>query len=958
MLKAEVVGQLLLMQSGLINLPDEKSIFSFISRGLTDIPGIERVDYLETSNGQSNDADVEIPLGKNGNNFGMLKFMISDSEEFSIYQPYLLNFIFMVEVVLEERLQRRINQKNQEELEIRVKERTSQLRNEIKERKQIEENLKSSETLFRTVFENASAGVCLVDLDGRFLKVNQRFRELLKYDKNELIGRHFNEITHPDDKEIGKSIIKKIKAGEEDNSIYEKRYLNKNGEVLHALVSLTLLHNEKQKPQFYIVYVQDITRQKQTELKLREQEFQFRNLANAGVALIWKANIEKQCDYFNEPWLNFTGRTLEEEMGFKWTENVHPEDLEFCLETFSSAFDKRETFDMQYRLRHISGEYRWIRDLGTPNYNTKGEFVGYIGHCFDITESRQAQENLRRSYEIQKITAQISTSFVEATSKNFDDKISRALAELGSFYQVDRAYLFLYSDDFKTMSNTHEWCNEGITPQMDNIQNTPIDSMPWLKTQLFDLRICQVEDVEKLPEEASVEKVEFQRQNIKSLITVPVSSGQQNYGFIGFDAVRRKYSWNNYEKHNLKIIAKSIGDTLANLHYENLLKEAKEKAEESDKLKSAFLANMSHEIRTPMNGILGFAELLKTGSLSGEAQQEYISIIEQSGMRMLNIINDIIDISKVEAGLVKVDLQNSNINKQLEYLYTFFKPEIEDKGIRFSFKNELPEKESTIQTDREKLYAILTNLVKNAIKFTNKGFIELGYELINADANENIHEPYLRFYVKDSGIGISKDMQETVFHRFIQGGNSETNLQNGAGLGLSITKAYVEMLGGSIGVESEEGRGSTFYFTLPYKTTPEESGLKEKENTNPEAENKQLNLKVLIAEDDEPSQILVSKAIESISREVIIVGSGIDAVNEYRNNPDIDLILMDMRMPVLNGYNAVSQIREFDQNVIIIAQTAFGLSGDKEKAVAAGCNDYISKPINPGELVSLIQEYF
>ncbi|PWE00088.1 PAS domain S-box protein [Marinilabilia rubra] len=958
MLKAEVVGQLLLMQSVLINLPDDKSIFSFISRGLTDIPGVDAVDYSKTSFSQTDDSAIDIPLEKNGHNFGILRFKISDSQKFSHYQPYLMNLLFVVEVVIEERFQRQINQKNQKELELRVKERTRQLSDEIEERKIIEENLKESETLFRTVFENASAGVCLIGLDGRFLKVNQRFRELLKYENDELKGLHFNDLTHSDDKEIGSSMIQKLIAGDLENAIYEKRYLTKSGEVLYALVSMALLQNEKHEPQYFIVYLQDITRQKNTEIKLREQEFQSRNLANSGFALLWKANTEKQCIYFNEPWLNFTGRTLEEEIGFKWTENVHPEDVKGCLEIFTSAFDKRESFDMEYRIRHVSGEYRWIRDLGTPNYNTQGEFVGYIGHCFDITESRRTEENLRRSYEIQKITAQISTSFVEATSKNFDSKISKALAELGVFYKVDRAYLFLFSDDFTTMSNTHEWCNEGVTPQMDYIQNTPIDSMPWLKTQLFDQKICQVEDVDKLPVEASIEKEEFQRQDIKSLITVPVSSGQQNYGFIGFDAVKQKYSWNNYEKHNLKIIAKSIGDTLANLHYENLLKEAKEKAEESDRLKSAFLANMSHEIRTPMNGILGFAELLKTGSLSGEAQQEYINIIEQSGMRMLNIINDIIDISKVEAGLVKVHLHEANINKQIEYLFTFFKPEVENKGVRFSCKVPLPDNEAILQTDREKLYAILTNLVKNAIKFTNEGFIELGYDLVSPDTNDNFNEAYLRFFVKDSGIGISEDMQENVFHRFIQADNAGRNLQNGAGLGLSITKAYVEMLGGNIWVESKEGNGSSFYFTLPYCPYNSDFDNEEKKNPISDTELKNLSLNVLIAEDDEPSQILISKAIESISKEVTIVNTGLDAVKAYRNNPDIDLIFMDMRMPDLDGYSATREIREFDQNVIIIAETAFGLSGDKEKAIAAGCNNYIAKPINPTKLVSLIKQYF
>ncbi|HEY3389892.1 MAG TPA: histidine kinase dimerization/phospho-acceptor domain-containing protein, partial [Prolixibacteraceae bacterium] len=213
---------------------------------------------------------------------------------------------------------------------------------------------------------------------------------------------------------------------------------------------------------------------------------------------------------------------------------------------------------------------------------------------------------------------------------------------------------------------------------------------------------------------------------------------------------------------------------------------AKVKAEESDRLKSAFLANMSHEIRTPMNGILGFAELLKEPKLNGKDQQEYIRIIGKSGNRLLNIINDIIDISKIEAGQVEVNIEKSNINEQIDYIYTFFQQEIEKKGLQFSFSNALSSKESIINTDREKIYAILTNLVKNAIKYTNTGSIEFGYNLL-----ENNGSASLQFFVKDTGMGIPKERQKAIFERFIQADISDKMALQGAGLGLSISKAYV-----------------------------------------------------------------------------------------------------------------------------------------------------------------------
>jgi signal transduction histidine kinase len=234
---------------------------------------------------------------------------------------------------------------------------------------------------------------------------------------------------------------------------------------------------------------------------------------------------------------------------------------------------------------------------------------------------------------------------------------------------------------------------------------------------------------------------------------------------------------------------------------------AKERAEESDRLKSAFLANMSHEIRTPMNGILGFSSLLKEPGLTGEKQQEYIKVIEKSGHRMLNLINDIIDLSKIESGLMLVNRKEVNICEQIDNMYDLFNPEAELKGLHFVIKNKLSADEAVVITDPEKVESILSNLIKNAIKFTSQGSIELGCDRKGEE---------LEFFVKDSGIGIPKERQEAVFERFIQADIADKMAWQGAGLGLSISKAYVEMLGGKIWLESLEDKETTFYFTLPY----------------------------------------------------------------------------------------------------------------------------------------------
>jgi len=392
----------------------------------------------------------------------------------------------------------------------------------------------------------------------------------------------------------------------------------------------------------------------------------------------------------------------------------------------------------------------------------------------------------------------------------------------------------------------------------------------------------------------------------------------------------------------------TIIDSTERKNYEKEIIAAKEKAEESDRLKSAFLTNMSHEIRTPMNGILGFAELLKEPNLSSDDQQDFIQTIQISGARMLNTINSIVDVSKIESGLINIDIKETNLNEKIEFTHKFFKPEVEIKGLQFLFKNGLPTNEANIKTDNEKVYGILTNLVRNAIKFTHDGSIEFGYKKKGE---------YLEFYVKDTGIGIPKNQQEIIFERFRQGSESDNRGYEGSGLGLSISKSYVEMLGGRIWVESEEGLGSSFYFTIPYIAVSEEKTTIENVVSAEHKEVQLKNLKILIVEDDEISYSLLSRTLQKISKEVLHVITGVQAVEACRNNPDIDLVLMDIRMPQMNGLEATQQIRQFNKDVIIIAQTAYAFAGDSEKAIEAGCNNYISKPINKTLLYELIKKH-
>ncbi len=383
------------------------------------------------------------------------------------------------------------------------------------------------------------------------------------------------------------------------------------------------------------------------------------------------------------------------------------------------------------------------------------------------------------------------------------------------------------------------------------------------------------------------------------------------------------------------------------------LKAAKERAEQSDRLKSAFLANMSHEIRTPMNGILGFSELLKDVNLTGKEKDNYIEIIEQSSTRMLNIINDIIDISKLDSNLVRVELGKTDINEQIKASVKPLIRLLQKKEVEVITNIPQEIKDPILISDKEKFASILNHLLSNAYKHTKKGMIEIGYVLKNSSSS-----PELEFYVKDTGIGIEPDRHIAIFERFIQADTTNRMARQGAGLGLSITNSYVEMLGGKIWVESSLGNGSAFYFTIPYVEAKLEKEDSFKSSTQKENSLHNKNLKTLIVEDDRISKALISKAAKSFSSEILVAENGVQAVEIFRNNPDIDLILMDIQMPIMNGYEATRKIREFNTEVIIIAQTAFAFAEDKKMALDSGCNDHLAKPIFRDKLAELVEKYF
>ncbi len=380
------------------------------------------------------------------------------------------------------------------------------------------------------------------------------------------------------------------------------------------------------------------------------------------------------------------------------------------------------------------------------------------------------------------------------------------------------------------------------------------------------------------------------------------------------------------------------------------LSRAKEKAEESDKLKTAFLANMSHEIRTPMNAIVGFSELLNDSDMSSETREGFIDLINQNSKLLLRLIEDIIDIAKIESDQLRIVESTCQISQIFDDFEISYNNYLREKGIidvDFIIDKGITGDDFSISSDPYRFKQIMNNLISNAIKFTKKGSVEIGYR--------EYDKKNILFYIKDSGIGLPPNKVEVIFERFRQAEESSTKEYGGTGLGLTISKKLVELLGGAIWVESVVNEGSVFYFTLP--NIPVTRNIKVKTPKKKQEVFDWSGKKILVVEDEYSNFELVEATLFQTKVEIIHATNGKEAVDICRQRDDIDVVLMDMRMPVMNGYEATEIIKAEKKDLPIISLTAYAMAEDRQKSMMAGCDDYISKPIIPMKFIEIINKF-